>query len=111
MDRRRFGKLAIAAGAMTGAMTDAMTAGGSAGSEATAQPQVPAAAAETSLALPAELRPIFQQSYPRFSEAEYKRRRDALARVMERAGTDHLLIVSAQNVGNATRWLTGWPGT
>jgi Xaa-Pro dipeptidase len=103
MDRRRFGKLAIAAGAMT--------ASGSAGSEATAQPQVPAAAAETSLALPAELRPIFQQSYPRFSEAEYKRRRDALARVMERAGTDHLLIVSAQNVGNATRWLTGWPGT
>src|SRR5262249_8257526 len=29
----------------------------------------------------------------------------------ERAGTDHLLIVSAQNVGNATRWVTGWPGT
>ncbi len=24
---------------------------------------------------------------------------------------DHVLIVSAQNVGNATRWMTGWPGT
>src|SRR5437588_8966184 len=101
MDRRWFGKLAIAAGAMT--------AGGSAGPEAIAQPQVPAA--EASLAFSAELRPIFQQSYPRFSDAEYKRRHDALARVMERAGSDHLLIVSAQNVGNATRWATGWPGT
>src|SRR5437588_432258 len=101
MDRRWFGKLAIAAGAMT--------AGGSAGPEAIAQPQVPAA--EASLAFSAELRPIFQQSYPRFSDAEYKRRHDALARVMERAGADHLLIVSAQNVGNATRWVTGWPGT
>ena len=103
MDRRRFGKLAIAAGAMT--------ASGSADSEATAQPQVPAAAAETSLALPAELRGIFEQDYPRFSEAEYKRRHDALARVMQSAGADHLLIVSAQNVGNATRWVTGWPRT
>jgi Xaa-Pro dipeptidase len=63
------------------------------------------------LALAPELQPIFEQSYPRFSEAEYKRRQEALARVMERAGTDHLLIVSAQNVGNATRWVTGWPGT
>ena len=30
---------------------------------------------------------------------------------MEAAGVDHLLIVSALNVGNATRWVTGWPGT
>src|SRR4029078_3612552 len=33
------------------------------------------------------------------------------AGVMEAAGVDHLLIVSALNVGNATRWVTGWPGT
>src|SRR6516164_10746087 len=63
------------------------------------------------LALAAELQSIFEQSHPRFSEAEYKRRHEALAGVMERAGVDHLLIVSAQNVGNATRWVTGWPGT
>ena len=63
------------------------------------------------LKLPTGLRPIFEQNYPRFSDAEYKRRHDALARVMESAGADHLLIVSAQNVGNATRWVTGWPGT
>jgi Xaa-Pro dipeptidase len=63
------------------------------------------------LSLPPELRIIFEQDYPRFSDAEFARRHDALARVMERAGVDHLLIVTAQNVGNATRWMTGWPGT
>src|SRR6516225_5510020 len=65
----------------------------------------------SALALPPELQAVFEQDYPRFSEAEYKRRHEALAGVMERAGVDHLLIVSAQNVGNATRWVTGWPGT
>jgi len=63
------------------------------------------------LRLPPELRPIFEQDYPRFSDAEYARRQAALARVMGAAGVDHLLIVSAQNVGTATRWVTGWPGT
>jgi Xaa-Pro dipeptidase len=74
-------------------------------------PSSQTASACAPLELPAELRAIFEQNYPRFSDAEYKRRRDALARVMESAGADHLLIVSAQNVGNATRWVTGWPGT
>jgi Xaa-Pro aminopeptidase len=63
------------------------------------------------LKLPPELRSIFEQDYPRFSDAEYARRHAALARAMERADVDHLLIVTAQNVGNATRWVTGWPGT
>jgi hypothetical protein len=36
--------------------------------------------------LPPDLRPLLEQNYPRFSDAEYARRRDALARVMERAG-------------------------
>jgi Xaa-Pro dipeptidase len=107
MNRRRFGKLVMAAGAVT--------AGASGGTDATGQPQASpspeGASASAALALPPELRPIFEQNYPRFSDAEYKRRHDALARVMESAGTDHLLIVSAQNVGNATRWVTGWPGT
>jgi hypothetical protein len=67
--------------------------------------------ASEALNLPAELEPIFEQSYPRFSDAEYRRRHGALARVMEKADVDHLLIVSAMNVGNATRWVTGWPGT
>jgi Xaa-Pro aminopeptidase len=61
--------------------------------------------------LPPELCPLIEQNSPRFSDAEYKRRHDALARAMERAELDHVLIVTAQNVGNATRWMTGWPGT
>jgi Xaa-Pro dipeptidase len=73
---------------------------------------MPTAHASDVLDLPVELRPVLlEQNYPRFSDAEYVRRRDALARVMEGSGVDDLLIVSAQNVGNATRWVTGWPGT
>jgi Xaa-Pro aminopeptidase len=63
------------------------------------------------LDLAPELRAIFEQDYPRFSDAEYTRRRGSLASVMERADVDHFLIVTAQSMGNATRWLTGWPGT
>src|SRR5262244_3380034 len=63
------------------------------------------------LRLPPDLQPIFQQSYPRFSDAEYERRHGGIARAMEAAGADHVLIVSAQNVGNATGWMTSWPGT
>jgi Xaa-Pro dipeptidase len=63
------------------------------------------------LRLPADLQSIFEQSYPRFSDAEYARRHAGIAHAMEAAGADHVLIVTAQNVGNATRWMTGWPGT
>lgn len=61
--------------------------------------------------LPSDLQSIFEQSYPRFSDAEYARRHAGVARAMEAAGADHALIVTAHNVGNATRWMTGWPGT
>ena len=101
MDRRQFGKLALSAGAAT-------TAAGEAG---LALAQTSSVSPSDALKLPAELRPVFEQDYPRFSDAEYSRRRDLLAGVMEAAGVDHLLIVSALNVGNATRWVTGWPGT
>ena len=104
MDRRFFGKLVMGgAGIMTAGRSDAQPG--------ERPPATASASGVSALALPAELGTIFAQDYPRFSETEYKRRRDALARVMERAGVDHLLIVSAQNVGNATRWVTGWPGT
>src|SRR5215468_11331557 len=63
------------------------------------------------LDLLSDQRSIFAQSYPRFSDAEYVRRHAGVARAMEAAGADHALIVTAQNVGNATRWMTGWPGT
>jgi len=63
------------------------------------------------LRLPSDLQSIFEQSYPRFSDAEYARRHAGIARAMEAAGVDYVLIVTAQNVGNATGWMTGWPGT
>jgi Xaa-Pro dipeptidase len=69
------------------------------------------AVASASLRLPPDLQAIFEQNYPRFSDAEYARRQAGMARAMEAAGADHALIVTMQNVGNATRWMTGWPGT
>src|SRR6476620_8174714 len=56
------------------------------------------------LNLPPELHAIFDQDIPRFSNDEYQRRYNALARVMESAGIDHLLVVTAHHAGNATRW-------
>jgi Xaa-Pro aminopeptidase len=63
------------------------------------------------LRLEPRLRDIVAQEYPRFSEAEYRRRHDALAEVMARRGLDHLLVVTDHRAGNAPQWLTGWPGT
>ncbi len=57
------------------------------------------------------LRAIVEQEYPRFSEREYARRHDALARVMQEKDLDHLLIVTDHRAGNAPQWVTGWPGT
>jgi len=57
------------------------------------------------------LQAIMQQEYPRFSSGEYARRHKALAGVMEKAGVDHLLIVTDHRTGNAPQWVTGWPGT
>ena len=54
---------------------------------------------------------IFEQEYPRFSDAEYARRHAQLGKVMERAGVDHLLVVTDHRAGNAPQWVTGWPGT
>ena len=63
------------------------------------------------LAVEPRLQAILEQEYPRFSDAEYARRRQRLAEVMAKAGCDHLLIVTANRSGNATQWITGWPGT
>ena len=65
----------------------------------------------SSFKLPPDLRAIFEQSYPRFSDGEYARRERSIANVMAAAGADHVLMVTVQNVGNATRWMKSWPGT
>ena len=107
MDRRQFGKLVAGASAATAAASEPTDALG----QTQRMQRVTGASASDVLSLPAELRPVLEQNYPRFSDAEYARRHGALANVMEGNGVDHVLIVSAQNVGNATRWITSWPGT
>lgn len=57
------------------------------------------------------LRDIVAQEYPRFSAAEYARRRRALERVMRERDVDSMLVVTDHRAGNAPQWLTGWPGT
>jgi len=61
--------------------------------------------------LESRLKAIIEQEYPRFSRAEYERRHEALGVVMGEAGVDQLLIVTENRSGNATQWVTGWPGT
>ena len=106
MDRRQFNSAMLAGGASVAAL--------GVNSEQSAA-QAPTSSASTSgfelLRLPEIYRPIFEQNYPRFSDAEYARRHQALAKVMEAANLDHVLIVTSQNVGNATVWMTGWRGT
>jgi Xaa-Pro aminopeptidase len=54
---------------------------------------------------------VIEREYPRFSGAEYSRRHQALAGVMQERDVDHLLVVTDQRTGNAPQWVTGWPGT
>ena len=63
------------------------------------------------LGLELRLLAILQQEYPRFSDAEYARRRAALADVMGKHDCDHLLVITDHRAGNAPQWVTGWPGT
>ena len=63
------------------------------------------------LDLDPNLAAIHAAEYPRFSDAEMARRRAALARVMEEAGVDHLLMCGEQRAGTGVGWLTSWPTT
>jgi Xaa-Pro dipeptidase len=49
--------------------------------------------------------------YPRFSDAEMARRRDALAAELDAAGAEHALVYGANRAGPAVGWLTRWPVT
>jgi Xaa-Pro dipeptidase len=49
--------------------------------------------------------------YPRFSEAEMTRRRDALAAELEAADAAHAVVYGANRAGPAVGWLTRWPVT
>jgi Xaa-Pro aminopeptidase len=63
------------------------------------------------LDLDPDLAAIHAAEYPRFSDAEMARRRAALARVMDEAGVDHLLMCGEQRAGTGVGWLTCWPTT
>jgi Xaa-Pro aminopeptidase len=49
--------------------------------------------------------------YPRFSDAEMARRRDALAAELQAADAAHAVIYGANRSGPAVGWLTRWPVT
>ncbi|HZM43663.1 MAG TPA: M24 family metallopeptidase [Burkholderiales bacterium] len=85
--------------------------GGQIPEQARGPSSAPRRAPLTPLKLEPRLRAIVQQEYPRFSRAEYERRHKALAQIMEKAKVDSLLIVTENRSGNATQWVTGWPGT
>lgn len=57
------------------------------------------------------LQSILEQAYPRFSDAEYARRHRLLADAMAKVDVDHLLILTSNRSGNATQWVTAWPGS
>lgn len=63
------------------------------------------------LQLEPRLQAILDQEYPRFSDAEYAKRHQLLAGVMEKNDVDHLLVVTDHRTGNVPQWVTGWPGT
>jgi Xaa-Pro aminopeptidase len=49
--------------------------------------------------------------YPRFSDAEMQRRRDALTAELAAADAGHALLYGANRAGPAVGWLTRWPVT
>ena len=63
------------------------------------------------LNLDARLAAVHAADYPHFSDAEMARRRASLARVMEQAEVDHLLMCGEQRAGTGVAWLTSWPAT
>jgi Xaa-Pro aminopeptidase len=61
--------------------------------------------------LDARLRALLEQDYPRFSDAEFARRRGTLAAVLAKHGCDSLLVCGENRAGTGVQWLTGWPIT
>jgi Xaa-Pro dipeptidase len=51
------------------------------------------------------------EPYPRFSDAEMARRREALDAVAAEQGVEHVLLRGADRSGSAIAWLTRWPVT
>jgi Xaa-Pro aminopeptidase len=71
----------------------------------------PSEHAAPGLALPPPLQAILEAEYPRFSDAEMRRRRSEIEDLLKAAGLDHLVFCGANRFGSAVQWLTGWPVT
>lgn len=52
-----------------------------------------------------------EDGYPRFSDAEFRRRRMQLADLASRARVDRLVVYGSGASGDAVLWVTGWPVT
>ncbi len=63
------------------------------------------------LELDPRLQAILDQPFPRFSEAEMRRRREALVALMRQHEIDQLLVCGEQRAGTGISWLTGWVTT
>ncbi len=61
--------------------------------------------------MPQALRPIMEAPYPRFSDAEMKRRRGMLSELMRAADVDHVLLYGHNRAGNAVPYFAHWPTT
>src|SRR5208282_1142162 len=71
----------------------------------------PSEHAAPGFALRPPLQAILEAEYPRFSDAEMRRRRSAIEDLLKAAGCDHLVFCGANRFGSAVQWLTGWPVT
>jgi Xaa-Pro dipeptidase len=49
--------------------------------------------------------------FPRFSEGELLRRRQAVHAAMDTAGVSHLIAYGSERTGSAVQWLSEWPVT
>jgi Xaa-Pro aminopeptidase len=60
---------------------------------------------------PAGVSAVLDASAPRFSDAERRRRRDAVAGLLDAHDLRTVLVYGAHRAGTAIGWLTGWPTT
>jgi Xaa-Pro dipeptidase len=62
-------------------------------------------------AVPARVDELLRAGWPRFSEGERSRRREAVAQAAGEVGCDLVIAYGAERAGTAVPWLCGWPVT
>jgi Xaa-Pro dipeptidase len=59
----------------------------------------------------ARVQELLREGWPRFSDAERRRRREALRDAAAEVGSDLVIAYGADRSGTAVQWLCGWPVT